>query len=123
MNINGKWYTESEIQAYVNELESKVADLEAKHYTECGQIAHYDDELEKAKKLLKAANEDIFDMLTERFGVSCEFCKWYNKGDAECASPKNGSGSWCCEYGGWRHEAEALALIGEDGEQNECEKM
>ena len=97
------------------------------------QIAHYDDDLKrktglravaeierlraenkKAKELLKAANKDIFDMLTERFGTLCEFCKWYNKDDADCASPRNGSGSWCCEYGGWRREGEALALIGED---------
>ena len=70
----------------------------------------------KMKKLLKEANKDIFDMLTERFGTLCEFCKWYNKSDAECASPRNGSGSWCCEYGGWRREGEALALIGEGGD-------
>lgn len=94
------------------DLEARIAELEDKHHNECAQIAHYSDELRRAKELLKEANKDIFDMLTERFGTLCEFCKWYNKSDAECASPRNGSGSWCCEYGGWRREGEALALIG-----------
>lgn len=124
-------------------LKERIKELEEKHFSECGQIAAYDDELKallskvdigaakpkdyldllnewtKMKELLKEANKDIFDMLTERFGTLCEFCKWYNKSDAECASPRNGSGSWCCEYGGWRREGEALALIGEDVEQND----
>ena len=117
MNVNGKWYTEPQLAAYVMALEAKLAEVEAKHELECMQIAHYSDELAKVKELLKAANKDIFDMLTERFGGTiCEFCKWYNKDDADCASPRNGSGSWCCEYGGWRREGEALALIGEDGD-------
>lgn len=37
------------------DLEAKVAELEAKHHNECGQIAHYDDELRKAKDLLREA--------------------------------------------------------------------
>lgn len=35
------------------ELEAKIAELEDKHYNECGQIAHYDDELGQAKELLR----------------------------------------------------------------------
>ena len=85
MNINGKWYTETELAAYVKELEARVSELEDKHFSECGQIAHYSDELNevnsyagiiedmatkqtisgmdknaelrKAKELLKAAEE------------------------------------------------------------------
>lgn len=45
MNIKGKWYTESELEAYVIELEKKVSELEEKHWSECMQIAHYDNEL------------------------------------------------------------------------------
>lgn len=45
ININGKDYTETEIAAYVKELEAKVAELEDKHWGECRQIAYYDDEL------------------------------------------------------------------------------
>ena len=37
------------------ELEARVAELEDKHYNECGQIAHYDDELRQAKSLLRDA--------------------------------------------------------------------
>lgn len=37
------------------ELEAKVAELEGKHHNECGQIAHYDDELRQANDLLREA--------------------------------------------------------------------
>ena len=37
------------------ELEARVSELEDKHYSECGQIAHYDDELRQAKELLRDA--------------------------------------------------------------------
>ena len=37
------------------ELEAKVAELEGKHWNECGQIAHYADELRKANELLREA--------------------------------------------------------------------
>lgn len=105
MNINGKWYTESEIQAYAKELESKLAELEAKHHNECGQIAHYDDELTKAKELLKSAVEDLHE------ANDCMTCDKYGNRN-ECFG--------CCgKHYVWYHEAEALALIGEDGEQND----
>lgn len=49
MWINNHWYTESEIKSLlevkdrrIKELESKVAELEDKHWSECRQIAHYD---------------------------------------------------------------------------------
>lgn len=53
MNINGHWYTETEAQAYIITLEHKNAALEDKHLNECRQIAHYSDELRKAKSLLR----------------------------------------------------------------------
>jgi len=53
MNINGNWYSEPEAQAYVNTLLARIDELESKHYNECGQIAHYDDELRKAIELLQ----------------------------------------------------------------------
>lgn len=37
------------------ELEARVAELEEKHWNECGQIAHYSDELRKANELLREA--------------------------------------------------------------------
>lgn len=90
------------------ELEAKVAELEEKHFSECGQIAHYADELRKAKELLKAAVDDI-NYYVDCYEAHCDGC--------------------CCDQNNhchWKHEAEALALIGEDtnvpvredGEQN-----
>lgn len=50
MNINGKWYSEPELQAYVNKLLARIDELESKHYNECGQIAHYEDENRELKQ-------------------------------------------------------------------------
>lgn len=36
-------------------LKGRIKELEEKHFSECGQIAHYDDELRKAKDLLREA--------------------------------------------------------------------
>ena len=37
------------------ELEARIQELEEKHFSECAQIAHYDDELRKANELLREA--------------------------------------------------------------------
>ena len=55
MNINGKWYTETELAAYVAELEKKVQELEEKHWSECRQISEYDNDL---KMLAKGIEEE-----------------------------------------------------------------
>ncbi len=39
----------------INQLDEQIKELEAKHWDECRQIAHYDDELKEAKRLLKLA--------------------------------------------------------------------
>ena len=82
------------------ELEAKVAELEEKHWNECGQIARYDDELRKANELLKAAVEDM------NKEADCGICLHDNDGECpiEVAS---------CKFK-WRYADEALALIGED---------
>ena len=108
MNINGKWYTEPQIEAYVTELENKVAELEEKHWNECRQIARYDDELRKAKELLKAAVEDIRYLINyaKQNEKACDRCKYGN--EMYCYADD------CSNDAKWQHEAEALALIGED---------
>lgn len=53
MYINDKWYTETELQAYVSELERKNAELEEKHLSECRQISEYDIELKELSELPK----------------------------------------------------------------------
>ena len=89
------------------ELEARVAELEEKHWNECGQIAHYDDELRKAKDLLKAAIED-FNVLGIELDSNCEFCG-FRLGCEECPLYRAGINCRC-----WKHQDEALALIGED---------
>jgi hypothetical protein len=36
-------------------LKGRIKELEEKHFSECGQIAHYSDELRQAKSLLREA--------------------------------------------------------------------
>ena len=60
-------------------LKARVAELEAAHFSECGQIAHYSDELAKAKELMSKVPK-VLDNLC--FAVSesggCEFCPYGN---------------------------------------------
>lgn len=88
------------------ELEARIADLEDKHHNECGQIAHYSDELKEAKRLLKAAVEDMYNSVND---VHCKYCsKWHTD---QC----QGTSHLDCYLENkfkWRHADEALALIG-----------
>ena len=45
MKINGRWFTETEAEAYVIMLENKIAELQEKHWQECRQIAEYDNDM------------------------------------------------------------------------------
>ena len=90
-------------------LKARVAELEAQHFSECAQIAHYDDELKKAKRLLKAAVEDI-NVLGIELDSNCELCG-FRLGCEECPLHRAGINCRC-----WKHQDEALALIGEDGD-------
>lgn len=113
MNINGKWYTETEAAAYIAELESRLRDRDLEADNGARQIAHYSDELRQAKELLKAAVEDIHELLCDRknldgIGQSCNVCSYIDN----CP---------CCnrcdiipELRTWRYADEALALIGKD---------
>ena len=112
MNINGTWYEEPEAQAYINSLLARNEELESKHELECMQIAHYDDELRRAKELLKAAVEDIqqLNILTVDGEGGCLIEKQVEMETClEC--PLNTGNAHIC---GWRHRVEALALIGKD---------
>ena len=80
----------------------KHKELEAKHWDECRQIAHYDNELKEAKRLLRLAVEDIGktpcnnDVYTPS---SCDICE----------KKEN------CDYSEsfkWRYEDEVMKLIG-----------
>lgn len=97
MNINGKWYSEPELQAYVNKLLARIDELESKHYNECGQIAHYSDELRRAKELLKSATDIIKDVDCNE-DYLCDECEYRAKCD--------GGFSFY-----WRYADESLKLI------------
>lgn len=48
-----------------SELEARIAELEDKHWNECRQIAHYDDELKTSDSLLGKAMSQCVDLDTE----------------------------------------------------------
>lgn len=81
-------------------LKERIKELEEKHFSECAQIAHYSDENAKLKELLRKAVEDI-NYYVDCYEAHCDEC---------CCNQDN--------HCHWKHEAEALKLIGEDGEQN-----
>lgn len=99
--INGRGMNAPELKAYISELEAENAELRAKVESADCQIAEYDDELRKAKKLLRAAVEG-FDNCADR--CICDYC------DSRCPFYNFGCVS------GWKHRDEALALIGEEGD-------
>lgn len=96
--INGRGMNAPELKAYISELEAENAELREKQESADCQIAEY-------KRLLKAAVEDM----TE--AADCGACLHDNDGKCPIEVKR-------CEFK-WRYADEALALIGEDGEQNE----
>lgn len=101
------------LQKRNEELESRIAELEDRHFSECAQIAHYSDELTRAKALLKEAVEDMR-WLNEHTQDSDGSCAMRTEhGCSGC--PLDINGDLFCK---WKHEAEALALIGEDTKEN-----
>ena len=53
----GRWLIEPEIKALLSKLEAENAELRAKVESTDRQIAEYDDELRKAKKLIGGNND------------------------------------------------------------------
>lgn len=91
MYINNRWYTETEVKAYVDKLIEENATL---------------------KEMLKAAVEDIV-WLNEHTIDGEGQCLIETATDMETclACPLNVNNSHIC---GWKHQVEALALIGEE---------
>lgn len=50
-----------------SELEAKVAELEDKHWNECRQIAHYEDELRSQNDAAYVRRSDVLDLITEAY--------------------------------------------------------
>ena len=77
------------------------------------RICQLEEQLEKAKRLLKAA-VPIINNTFPKTG-SCWGCANHDEVKDEC---KGGAFAECSEVCKWKHEAEALALIGEEGDTN-----
>lgn len=86
---------------------ARIAELEERHYNECAQIAHYDDELSEAKRLLKLAVEDM-EQANQK--GRCSTC-FYNHHNAKGLIGKCQA---CHDFSlwKWRNEAEAIRAIG-----------
>ena len=69
----------------------------------------YDAQIAEYKRLLKAAVEEFREINSDI--LTCKYCRWYSAEIDECAYPDNVP---CGEVCGWKHEAEALKLIGGD---------
>ena len=54
------------------ELETRIAELEDKHWNECRQIAHYEDELKTSDRLLGKAMSQCVDLDTEAWKHTAE---------------------------------------------------
>ena len=59
----GKSVTERNFTTAMCVMSDKITELENKHWEECRQIALYDDELRRAKKLLSKWVEDVDEAL------------------------------------------------------------
>ena len=103
--INGRGMNAPELKAYISELEAENAELRAKVESAERQKAEY-------KRLLKAAVQDIRHCM--HYYDPCEVCSLLDK-DGECPVTDDDD---CKEKYKWCYEDEALALIGEEGEEN-----
>ncbi len=54
------------------ELETRIAELEDKHWNECRQIAHYEDELKTSDRLLGKSMSQCVDLDTEAWKHTAE---------------------------------------------------
>jgi hypothetical protein len=78
------------------------------------RICQLEEQLEKAKRLLKMAVENFKEINSDI--LTCKYCKWYSAETDECAYyPED---TPCEQICGWKHEGEALKLIGEDEDEN-----
>ena len=131
MYINGRWLIEPEIRDYIHKLEEERDELKQENSV----ILHETDRLikekgklieenEKMKTLLKAAMCAIKGIADREREIHVdELCCGY----CEYDSPLTESGEMLYECPGcecndcfkWKHQDEAMELIGEDGEQND----
>ncbi len=54
------------------ELETRIAELEDKHWNECRQIAHYDDELRNQNDVVYVRKSDVLDLVLDLISEAYE---------------------------------------------------
>ena len=54
-------------EAENTELKAHIAELEGKHWNECRQIAHYDDELRNQNDAVYVRKSDVLDLITAAY--------------------------------------------------------
>jgi hypothetical protein len=78
------------------------------------QLAEWLTELKEAKRLLQMAVEEFREINSDI--LTCKYCRWYSEEIDECTYyPED---TPCEQICGWKHEVEALKLIGEDEDEN-----
>lgn len=80
------------------------------------RICQLEEQLEKAKRLLKAAVDAIYELLDCGATCSGRYCDKYCVYSCETCPLNEAEGMTTCdEWRKWKHADEALALIGEEG--------
>ena len=105
--------TDAEIDAFFISMEESAKDNQEALEKRDKMLRDTVAELCEAKRLLKAAVEDV--RYCMRSYDPCEVCVLLGE-DGECPTTDDND---CGEKYKWRYEDKALALIGEDGERND----
>lgn len=77
------------------------------------QLAEWLRELKEAKRLLKMAVEDFKEINSDI--LTCKYCKCYSAETDECTFYPDDTP--CEQICGWKHEGEALKLMGETNDE------
>ena len=105
------------LQFEKEQLEARIRLLEDKLDSDNRQISEYDHELRQAKRLLKAAVEDFAKL--DRVNTKLRNCMIPDMDCADCPLSWNSVDDSVEPCHNWRFAAEALALIGEEGDTND----
>lgn len=74
------------------ELKARAAELESKHWNECRQIAHYDDEMRKSDDAAYVRRHDVLDLISDAYegGSFTDYSDYSNLWDAVDDMPGKG---------------------------------
>lgn len=90
----------------MNEALELIREYKAENIAQKKMIAEY-------KRILKMAVEDFKQINSDI--LTCKYCKWYSAETDECAYYPDDTP--CEQICGWKHEGEALKLMGETNDE------